>query len=172
PPLATPNGALTAPPGLGPGDEAPDGRTVPAVGEASPKLSEGTLADAEQATEAKMLIPAYLPAGAEREDEVIRFDGRDGQGIVWLPYRIGQRHLVIEYAHYPDQPLELNGGDAVQVGPFEGRAFTKEKEPTDQLPAESMVVWRDGETTMRVSGDIPMAELVKVAGSLYTGSAG
>lgn len=131
-----------------------------------PALSTGTIEEAQKAVGLTARLPSYLPEGAEREGPA-RYFVRDGQGMVSIAYRVGLHGVAIEYLKLPvDQMPELEG-QPVAVGGFQAVAHTQPREPSDPLPPETQVTWRDGDVTVRVRGDLLTSELIKVAESLY-----
>lgn len=111
-------------------------------------------------------LPKYLPEGAKREGPV-RYYVRGNEGMASVEYRVGLQSFAVEYFRHPIGDLQEDRGRAATVGRFKAVVYIQPREPSDTLPPTSQVTWRDGDTTVRVSGDLPADELLKVARSLY-----
>lgn len=131
-----------------------------------PALKTGTIEEAEIAVGIKVRLPQYLPAGTER-DGPARYYAWEGRGMVSVSYRVGLEYFAVESIKQPEDEMPVREGTSVTVGQLEGVLYTQPKEPSDPLPPVTEIVWRDGELTMRVAGDLPPEELLKVARSLY-----
>ena len=136
------------------------------VSDEVPALRTGTIEEAEKAVGLTVRLPSYLPEGTER-DGPARYFVRNGQGMVSIAYRVGLHGVAIEYLKLPvDQMPEIEG-QPVTVRSFQAVAYTQPKEPSDPLPPETQLSWRDGDAIVLVRGDLPINELIKVAESLY-----
>ena len=142
------------------------GRPTSALSEGVPALSQGTFEEAQKAVGVKLALPRYLPAGATRE-EPVRYCVAEGRGMVSVAYRVGLRYVAVEYIREPADRMVVRDGRPVRVGRFTAVLYTQPREPSDPLPPISEVSWRDGEVKVRVTGDLPPEELLKVAESLY-----
>jgi hypothetical protein len=143
-------------------DPAPTG-AVSAV----PALQAGTLEEAERALGVRVPLPRELPAGAVREEDVVRYYVAGEQGMISIGYRVGQRALALEYLKRSPEQAAPAGERTEAVGPFEAHVRTQAKEPSDPLPPYSVVAWRDGDLTVRVAGDLTVEQLLAVARSMY-----
>ncbi len=157
-----PSGASTPTPTVVPDS----GRGTPILSEGVPVLSRGTREEAQRAVGVAILLPSYVPAGAVPEEKVFYY-ARQGGGMASLAYQVGRQHLAIEYLKNPAGEAPLPEGQSATVGRFSAVVYTQSKEPSDPLPPTSGVIWRDGGVTIRVTGDLPPAELLRVAQSMY-----
>lgn len=156
-----PTPAPTAVPTAAPGPSPASGAVV------VPRLNVGTLEEAQQAVGVTVRLPRYLPPGARREDEGVHYYVHQGRGMVSLAYRVGSGSLALEYHRLPSGESLRRDGQPATVGGHSALVHTQAREPSDPLPPVSEVVWQDGETTVRVTGDLPVAELLRVAESMY-----
>lgn len=139
---------------------------VSPVDKGVPALKTGSIEDAQNAVGVNVLTPQYLPPGAERDGPIRYLSGGDS-GIVSIAYRVGLRWLAIEFIKEPEGRVTKAEGWLTTVGQFPATIQTQAKEPSDPFPPMSEVVWRDADVTIKVSGDISVDELLKVAQSLY-----
>ncbi len=134
---------------------------------ASPRLQVATLEEAERALGVTVPLARVLPAGAVRDDDLVRYDVAGERGMISIAYRVGQSTLALEYLKEPPGEVEPAGERVEAVGPFQAHVSTQAREPSDPLPPMSEVAWRDGELLVRVTGDLPVEELLRVARSMY-----
>jgi hypothetical protein len=87
-------------------------------------------------------------------------------GMVAVAYQVGPRQLAVQLDK-PAMATPPAKGQTETVGRFKASVYTQPKEPSDTLPPTSEVTWQDGGVTVRVRGDLPAAELLKVARSMY-----
>lgn len=138
----------------------------PVVPQGMPALTVGTLKQAGEQLGITISLPSYLQAGAERDEQSVRYFVRDGRGLALVEYRVGQRGFAVQYVLEPATAFAERQGQATQVGRHMAKVHTQAKEPSDPLPVNSSVAWRSGDVTVIVQGDLPVDELLRVAESL------
>lgn len=166
-----------ATPGQGAGEAGPEAlrmmASAPAAGSGgtatvNPALKQGSMDEAVKETGFTPALPSYMPGDTSLTGVAWERD------VIYLNYRVGQYYVTIGKQRAPEGTAAgsvAGGCKPVDVNGVRGCISETRPQPGDSAATSRVdVLWQKEGWTLNVEGNLPPAEILKIANSVVPGS--
>ncbi|MHB1042038.1 MAG: hypothetical protein ACYC0Q_04290, partial [Eubacteriales bacterium] len=166
-----------APPGQGAGGAGPEAlrmmASAPAAGSGgtatvNPALKQGSMEEAVQETGFTPALPSYMPGDSSLTGVAWERDA------IYLNYRVGQYYVTVGKQRAPEGTAAgsaAGGCKPVDVNGVRGCISETRPQPGDSAATSRVdVLWQKEGWALNVEGNLPSAEILKIANSVVPGS--